>query len=236
MSTDFNGCGISMLIHGNSKAGKTYLANTAPGPRLILDAEGGTRFLKTNKIVWDPRQPPPDCKPDDTVLVYIRDFGSLAHAYQWLAAGKHPFNSVILDSISEIQQRCIDALVGTEQMKLQDWGELARKVAKLVRDYRDLLIHPTKPLQTVILIAMTRKDNTSGKYSPYVQGQLAIALPFYIDLVGFLQAQQDESGNMQRYLLVQPHNQYEAGDRTGVFPPIITNPNIVEMLQEVCGE
>lgn len=228
-----NSCGISVLVHGPSKSGKTYLGNSAPGPRLILDAEGGTRFLKNNKIVWDPRQPPPECKEDDTVLVYIRDFGSLSHVYQWMAAGKHPFRSVILDSISEIQQRCIDNLVGTEQMRLADWGALARNVARLVRDYRDLLIHPTNPLDVVVFIAMT-KQNEEGKYVPYVQGQLATALPFYIDLVSFLRAQPDESGEMQRMLLVQPHPQYEAGDRTGVFPAVIINPDLTKMLQEVC--
>lgn len=228
-------CGVSFLIHGPSKAGKTYLANTSPGPRLILDAEGGTRFLKSNKIVWNPSDPPPECKEDDTVLVYIRDFGQLSKAFQWLAAGKHPFRSVILDSISEIQQRCIDALVGTEQMRLADWGTLSRQVARLVRDYRDLLIHPTNPVSCVILIAMTRQNNDSGKYSPYVQGQLAVALPFYIDCLGYLTASADESGEMQRYLLMQPHNQYEAGDRTGCFPQILTNPNITDMLEQVCG-
>lgn len=229
-----SGCGVSVLVHGPSKSGKTWLGESAPGPRLILDAEGGTRFLKSRKVVWDPRQPPPtDLDDDTTVLVYIRDFGSLAHAYQWLAAGKHPFKSVILDSISEIQQRCIDALVGTDQMKLQDWGTLSRQVARLVRDYRDLLIHPTKPVEVVVFVAMTRQDQ-NGKYTPYVQGQLATSLPFYIDIIGFMRAQPDESGEMQRYLLVQPHQNYEAGDRTGVFPPIVNNPDLSVMLKEVC--
>lgn len=230
-----NGCGVSLLVHGPSKSGKTWLGESAPGPRLILDAEGGTRFLKSRKVVWDPRQPPPEDLDDDTtVLVYIRDFGSLSHVYQWLAAGKHQFKSVILDSISEIQQRCIDALVGTEQMRLADWGELSRKVARLVRDYRDLLIHPTNPVGVVVLIAMT-KQNAEGKYAPFVQGQLATSLPFYIDIVGFMRAQPDESGEMHRYLLVQPHNQYEAGDRTGAFPQVITDPDLSKMLSEVCG-
>lgn len=234
--SDFSNCpGFSILVHGPSKAGKSWLSDTAPGPRLILDAEGGHRFTQSKKVVWNPKEAPPEVDEDTTVLVYIRDFGSLAYAYQWLAAGKHPFKSVVLDSISEIQQRCIDALVGTEALKLQDWGEVGRKVARLVRDYRDLLIHPTNPVKAVVLIAMTKQNHESGKYTPYVQGQLATSLPYFIDLVGYLQAQPDESGVMQRYLLVQPHNQYEAGDRTGVFPPILTNPNITDMLAEVCG-
>lgn len=229
-----NSCGISVLVYGPSKAGKSWFTDSAPGPRLILDAEGGHRFTTSKKIVWDPRQPPPEVDDDTTVLVYVRDFGVLTYAFQWLAAGKHPFRSVALDSISEIQQRCIDALVGTEALKLQDWGEIGRRLARLVRDYRDLLIHPTRPLDVVVMTAMSRQDQ-NGKSIPYVQGQLSTSLPYFIDVIGYLRAQADESGEMHRYLLVQPHPQYEAGDRTGVFPAIVTDPDLSKMLQEVCS-
>lgn len=233
--SDFSNCpGFSILVHGPSKAGKSWLSDTAPGPRLILDAEGGHRFTQSKKVIWNPREAPPELGDDDTALVYVRDFSSLSYVYQWLAAGKHPFRSVVLDSISECQQRVIDSIVGTEALKLQDWGEVGRKVARLVRDYRDLLIHPTNPLKVVVITAMTKQHNETGKFYPYVQGQLATSLPYFIDVVAYMQAQPDESGDMQRYLLVQPHNQYEAGDRTGAFPAIITNPNITDMLSEVC--
>lgn len=229
--------GLSLLIHGPSKAGKSYLANTAPGPRLILDSEGNTRFLQGKKIEWkNAHAPPPEYDGSwDFCIVYVRDFGVLSSVYQWLGAGKHSFRSVIIDSLSETQQRCIDAIAGDEQMKLQQWGELARKVSALVRQYRDLLVHATNPLDAVVYTAMT-KANQEGKWSPYVQGQLATSLPYYVDLVGYLKAEITDDGEFQNHLLTKPHIAYDAGDRTGFFPQIITNPNITEMLNEFCAE
>lgn len=230
-----DGCGISFLIHGMSKSGKTFLSDTAPPPRLLLDVEGNTRFLPSTKVYWNPKTDPPP-KADgtwETCIVYVRDFGTLALVYQWLVSGKHEFKSFILDSISEAQQRCVDALVGDAQMKIQNWGELLRKMSVLVRSYRDLLIHPTNPLKAVVITAMTKEKE--GRYRPYVQGQLETAMPYYIDVVGFLRAVPDESGNTTRYLLVQPHPNYEAGDRTGMFTNVIASPNISEMIKDVCG-
>lgn len=227
-------CGISFLVHGPSKSGKTWLGESSPAPRLILDAEGGTRFLQTKKIVWDPRQAPPEADGSwETCLVYVRDYSVLASVYAWLQSGKHPFRSVVLDSISEVQQRCIDAIAGDEQMKMQQWGELARKVSALVRAYRDLLVHPTNPLRAVVLIAMTKEVN--GKQTPYVQGQLATTLPFFIDCVFYMKAQMDESGNFINYVLTKPHDMYDCGDRTGVFPAIVQNPRIDQMVEMVCN-
>ena len=231
-----NECGICFLIHGPSKSGKSYLGDSAPGPRLILDAEGGTRFLKSKKTFWNPAGPPPEYDGSwETCITYIRDFGSLSHAYAWLATGKHPFRSVILDSLSEVQQRCVDSIAGTEAMKIQDWGELYRKVSQLVRQYRDLLIHPTNPIDAVVLLAMT-KVGQDGKSYPYVQGQLAIALPYFTDLVGYLKATWGEDGTFNNFLLTKPHPQYEAGDRPGVYPQIITNPRIDQMVSQFCNQ
>lgn len=229
-------CGISFLLHGPSKAGKSYLADTAPGPRLFLDAEGGTRFLRSKKTFWDPLQPPPEYDGSwETCITYIRDFGSLSHAYAWLATGKHPFRSVVIDSISEAQQRCVDAIAGTDQMRIQDYGELYRKMSQLVRQYRDLLVHPTNPIESVVLVAMT-KQGQDGKFYPYVQGQLATALPYFIDTICFLKAQISEEGEFTNFLLTKPHIMYECGDRCGVFPQIITNPRIDQMVELACGK
>jgi len=226
--------GFSMLIHGPSKSGKSYLADTTPGPRLVLDAEGGasTRFTPSNKVIWEPLRdaPPADDGTWETCVVYVRSFQDVQRTYEWLNSGKHPFKSVIIDSLSETQQRCIDAIVGTEQMKTQDWGELLRKMSALVRSYRDLIIHPTNPLHAIIFIAMTR--NIDGTSRPYVQGQLANTLPYYVDVCGYLWSElNSDTGEVSRRLLCVPHNAFEAGDRTGKLGNVVDNPNISSMLE-----
>jgi hypothetical protein len=227
-----------MLIHGQSKSGKSFLADSTPSPRLVLDAEGGasTRFTGSRKVVWSPATDAPPAADGtwDTCVVYVRSFNDVQRTYEWLNSGKHDFQSVVIDSLSETQQRCIDALVGTDQMKTQDWGDLLRKMSSLVRSYRDLIIHPTKPLQAVVFIAMTRDHD--GVRRPYVQGQLSNTLPYYVDVCGYLWTELDgDTGEVRRRLLCAPHASFEAGDRTGRLGSVIENPTVVGMLDMIYG-
>jgi len=228
--------GFSFLVHGQSKSGKSYLADTTPGPRLVLDAEGGasTRFTPSDKVVWNPlADAPPEYDGSwETCVVYVRSFSDVQKTYDWLNAGKHPFKSVIIDSLSETQQRCIDSLVGTEQMKMQDWGELLRKMSTLVRAYRDLIIHPTNPISVVCFVAMTR-ETQEGVKKPYLQGALAQTLPYYVDVIGYLHGEVDENGEFSQRLLVGPHPQFEAGDRTGRLGTVVEAPNVQHMLAQI---
>ena len=230
--------GFSLLVHGQSKSGKSYLADTAPAPRLVLDAEGGasTRFTPSRKTVWDPQNDaPPEADGSwDTCVVYVRSFIDVQRAFDWLNSGKHPFKSVIIDSLSETQQRCVDALVGSDQMKTQDWGELLRKMSTLVRSYRDLIIHPINPLQVVVFIAMTR--DFDGVKRPYVQGQLSSTLPYYVDVCAYLWSELTEDGEQSRRLLCTPHPQFEAGDRTGRLGTVLDNPSIQQMLDTIYNQ
>jgi hypothetical protein len=72
----------------------------------------------------------------------------------------------------------------------------------------------------------------AGRKVPYVQGQLSVILPYYIDVVGyyFLDSS-NEDGILRRKLLVSAHPLYEAGDRTGALGVGIENPTITEMLR-----
>lgn len=229
--------GISILIHGPAKAGKTTFAETAPRPRLVLDAEGGTRFTPSRKIVWDPttQHPPADDGTWDTCVIYTRDYVTMQMAYQWLASGQHPFRSVIVDSLSEVQQRCVDMIAGAGRMEQQLWGDLLRQMSDLVRKLRDLIIHPTHPLDCVVLVAMTRID-AKGRQIPLVQGQLKDTLPYYLDITGYFYTETEPTtGVLERKLLVSPQPSFEAGDRTGRLEPIIIDPSIERMLIKIFG-
>lgn len=231
--TDANDApGVCFLFHGESKVGKTELSCTGPGHVLVIDAEGGTRFIKQKKIQWDGRSKPPE--PSDAwkvCVVPVRDFDTLQSIYQWLFSGQHPFDTVVIDSISELQQRLVDKIAGVEQMKQQDWGELYRRLATLVRLFRDLTSNPTRPVKAVVLVAMTRE--VTGRKVPSVQGQLQTSLPYYIDVVGYFFMQTGEDGTPVRRLYLQPHPLFEAGDRTGLLGTYIDNPNLTTMLSMI---
>lgn len=230
--------GINAIVYSLPKHGKSWLGDTTPAPRLVLDAEGGSRFTPSRKTGWDPvTEKPPE--PDgtwDTVLVSVHDYRTVLRAYEWLASGQHPFRSVVLDSVSEIQQRAVDDLVGTNQMQMQDWGTLLRQVSDLVRKFRDLTAHKTRALDAVIFIAMARQSKDDRWY-PYVQGSLATTLPYYTDICGWLQIVNAEDGTPVRRLYVGPTPGHETGERVGGrLGAYIDNPDVTEMLRVIRGE
>jgi hypothetical protein len=177
---------LTLLVHGRPKAGKSSLAATAPGPRLFLDIEQGAKFLNIKPVVWDPalEEPPLYDGTWDTAIVSVRNYDTVLRAYQWLLSGKHPFKSVIIDSVSELQAKVSEQITGREQVKMQQWGEILRHMAGFMRDLRDLTAHPTNPLECVVLTCMSREVN--GMMVPYLQGQAATIAPYITDLTGYL--------------------------------------------------
>jgi len=211
---------LTIMVYGESKVGKSTFAVTAPYPRLMLDVEGGHRFLPINVKYWDPiREEPPVADGTwDTVVVQVRDYDVVMKTFQWLQSGKHQFKSLIIDSISELQVKCMDQIAGTEQMKMQQWGELLRHMGALLRDLRDLTMHATQPLEAVVLTAMARKGQ-DGVYRPYLQGQLAIQAPYFYDILGAITVEQIpnpdpmQSPYKVRRMYVERTPEYEAGER-----------------------
>ena len=237
---------LTLMVYGESKVGKSTFAVTAPYPRLMLDVEGGHRFLPINVKYWDPmREEPPVADGTwDTVVVKVNDYDVVMKAFQWLQAGKHQFKSLIIDSISELQVKCMDNIAGTEQMKMQQWGELLRHMGALLRDLRDLTMHPTQPLEAVVLTAMARKGQ-DGVYRPYLQGQLAVQAPYFYDILGAITVEQVPNPDpMQppykvRRMYVERTPDYEAGERVqGRLGKIVEQENlgIERMLDMVFGE
>jgi hypothetical protein len=234
------------MVYGESKVGKSSFAVTAPYPRLMLDVEGGHRFLPINVKYWDPltEEPPLADGTWDTVVVKVNEYDVVMKAFQWLQSGKHHFKSLIIDSISELQVKCMDNIAGTEQMKMQQWGELLRHMGALLRDLRDLTMHPTQPLEAVVLTAMARKGQ-DGVYRPYLQGQLAIQAPYFYDILGAIVVETEPNPDplqppyKVRRMYVERTPEYEAGERVqGRLGKVVQQQDlgVERMLDMVFGE
>ena len=237
---------LTVMVYGESKVGKSTFAVTSPYPRLMLDVEGGHRFLPVVVKYWDPlREEPPVADGTwDTCVVPVRNYDDVIKAYQWLQSGKHQFKSLIIDSISELQVKCMDSIAGNEQMKMQQWGELLRHMGALLRDLRDLTMHATNPLEAVVLTAMARTGQ-DGRYRPYLQGQLAIQAPYFYDILGGITIEEVPNPDpMQppykvRKMYVERTAQYEAGERVqGRLGSVVEQENlsIERMLDIIFGE
>lgn len=222
---------FTALIHGESGVGKSDLADTIPGPRLILDAEAGSEYTPSwPKQIWNPQYAPPGvhgCEPGNeqvaqTVRVIVQDWNTWERVHAWIASGNHPFTSIVLDSVTEIQKRCRDNIRGTEQMQTQHWGELLILMEGFVRQLRDLAKSPYNRLMNVIILALT---DPKDRGRPLVQGSLQIALPGFVDVVGYMSAQASADGQtQQRWLQVQPLSLFVAKDRTKVITHYLSFP------------
>lgn len=236
---------LTMVVYGGSKIGKSTFAVTAPYPRLMLDVEGGHKFLPINVKYWDPiRERPPVADGTwDTCVVPIQDYDTVLKAYEWLRTGDHQFKSLIIDSVSELQVKLFDKIAGTEQIKMQQWGEVLRHMGGFLRSIRDLTMHPTRPLEAIVLTAM-QKDGKDGKYHPYLQGQLAVQVPYFYDLLGaitietFPNPDPTQPAYNVRRMYLESTLTHEAGERVqGRLGSIVeqSDMNIGRMLDLVYG-
>jgi hypothetical protein len=228
---------LTGLVHGESKVGKSWLGDTVPAPRLIIDAEGRAKYTPSQpKVVWDPlREAPPVYDGTwETCVVNVVDFNTVQYTYNWLQSGQHPFVSTTLDSTMEIQNRCVDTIAGMEQLSQQQFGELKRRMESQIRSFRDLTMIETNPLRCVIFIAGTKDVN--GKMVPLLQGALRDTMPYQMDFCGYLFKVPTTDGiTYARRLWLEQVPQFVAGDGTGRFPQYIDNPNIGQMFATLEG-
>jgi len=218
---------LTILIHGESGVGKSTTADTCPGPRLILDAEGRAKYTPSGpKVTWDPmREAPPAADGTwNTCVCSITDFDQVDQVYTWLRSGNHPFRSVVIDSLMEMQKRAIDKIAGMDQMKTQDWGELLRRLEGQVRSFRDLTMIESNSIQVVVFIVGSTAGE-DGKQRPLLQGALKNTVPYYLDVVGYQYTQVDPAtGEMSRKLLTSPMPGFVAKDGTGKLPAVMDIP------------
>lgn len=237
--------GLTILVHGETGAGKSSFAVTSPYPRLLLDIESGYRFLPIKTVRWDPsiEAPPVADGSWDTCVVVVHNYDTVLKVYEWLRSGQHQFRSLIIDSISELQVRFFDQLAGDEQLKMQQWGEVLRKMGGLLRNIRDLTTHPTNPLEAIVLTAMTRQDK-DGVFRPYLQGQLAVMAPYLFDILGALVVEsfQHPDPTQGRYsvrrMYIERTPTHEAKERVqGRLGSIVEqdNLNVDQMLDRIFG-
>jgi len=212
--------GLSLGVFAPPKTGKSSLGDTGPRPTLILDVETASFWTPSRKIYWDPQretvptwpQDPRAESPDglwDTCIVIIHDAADLHSLHQILMTGHHPFNSVSMDSVTEIQNRVAFALAGYRKLERDHWGVMLRQVNKLIRDYRDLLTHPVKPIWAITYVCGAHIDQKTGMWRPLLQGAIQDHAPYVPDASGWLEV----APNDERHLWIGPSPHHETGNR-----------------------
>ena len=195
--------GVKILTYGSSGAGKTRLCATAPNP-VIISAESGLLSLRDV----------------DLPVIEVSSITDVHEAYKFLAqsAEGRQFETVCLDSISEIAE----VVLAYEKKATKDpraaYGQLSEQMGELLRAFRDL------PGRNVYMSAKLErvKDESTGavSFGPSMPGQrLAQGLPYLFDEVFALRIEKDPNGQPTRWLQTAGDFQYSAKDRSGALDP-----------------
>jgi len=190
--------GVKMLVYGNAGAGKTSLIPTLPNP-VVLSAEGGLLSIQGA----------------DVPFIEINSMATLMEAYTWLTESDEAkqFESVALDSISEIGE----VVLAEELKKNKDgraaYGELNTVMASMIRAFRDL---PNKHVYFTAKCDKSQDETGRMLYAPSMPGKsLSMQIPYFFDLLLALRVEKDAEGNAQRALMCDSDGIWQAKDRSG---------------------
>lgn len=207
---------LKVLVYGFPGSGKTRFAGTA-GKRfkpLILSAESGLLVLNQIKDA--------DGKPIKFDFVKIEKFEDIEFARQFLRFKDHKYDTVIIDSLTEIQQVCMDKILREEKREkaqMQDWGTLNNRMVAMIRDFRDMNLNF---IVTALCDSIEDQETGTARLGPLLQGKLKETVDGYFDEVFYLTGKEakspDGKTDIKRYLVTQGSNRFRAKDRSGMLP------------------
>jgi len=167
---------VNAVIYGASGSGKTSFAGTAKDA-IFASAEGGLLSIA-------------DKAPN---YVEIKSLQDLKDFYLYLKNQPHNFKTVIIDSITEINDIIkldIEKKTG-KPMSIADWGTLGKEIRNILRSFRDLPMHCLFIAQEVT----DEKDEngTASKIVPSLNGKASTEIAYFMDIVGYIYVAKDGS-------------------------------------------
>jgi phage nucleotide-binding protein len=213
---------VKLTVYGQSGVGKTVLCSTAPKP-LIISAEAGLLSLAGK----------------DIPVIEVSSFDEMKEAYSFVKNEGDAYDTICLDSISDIAEQVLDAKLMQLQKKAdeegkkveprQAYGSMAIEMMRLTRAFRNLDKH----------IVFTAKQGYINdevaktlRFGPMLPGQVYTNnLPYLMDLLLCLRV--DKEG--VRWLMTQPDLQYAAKDRSGKLAKA-EQPNLQNLFDKVMSK
>ena len=192
------GNGVKLLVYGQAGAGKTSLIPTLPNP-IVLSAEGGLLSIQDAELPY----------------IEITTMAELQEAYKWLAesAEAKQFESVAIDSISEIAEVALNYEKKVNKDPRAAYGAMQEQMADIIRVFRDL---PAKHVYMSAKLEKTQDEMGRILYAPSMPGnKTGQSLPYFFDEVLALRVEKDADGFAQRALMCDSDGLWLAKDRSG---------------------
>lgn len=246
---------LFIIGHGGAGSGKTSLSLTGPSPTLLFDIETASRFIdRSRRVYWNPAKgeqiPDLSDKTDPIVVVRVKNMSDVESAMKVLRSHKHPFKTVVWDSISEVIDK-VKREISSDQFKIQEWGELGRKMGDMLREIRDLAADPDSPIMIAFAITMTKyipgnpDKGTSDRWEPLLEGSIKSVAPYLSDMVAFIELEEKpvdpknpfgEKRMMQTFYTGRSREGVVAKSRVPNLPETISDLTLRGLLRGIFGD
>jgi phage nucleotide-binding protein len=210
--------GVKVLVYGQAGAGKTTLITTLPNP-IVLSAEGGLLSIQDANLPY----------------LEIGNMETLKEAYDWLlgSAEAKDFQSVALDSISEIAEVVLNYEKKIAKDPRQAYGAMQEQMADIIRAFRDL---PNRHVLMTAKLEKTQDEMGRVLYAPSMPGnKTGQALPYFFDECLALRVEKDAEGVTQRALMCDSDGLWLAKDRSGKLSTWEA-PDLAEIIAKIGGK
>lgn len=189
---------LSILTHGPAGSGKTTLGLTGPKPLVFLDAETASRFIPKSyrKITWNPMEDglaPVYDGSWDICVVKIKNWEVLQKIVSILATHRHPFRTVVIDSVSEILIKAKQSINGEKQFQIQHWGQLGSKMGSFLRTLRDITADEGSSIEILNIISATKDFNVGTEDKPHMEkrplleGSVKDTIQYLYDIIAYIE-------------------------------------------------
>lgn len=210
--------GVKILVYGASGSGKTSLIPTLPNP-IVLSAEGGLLSIADAGLPF----------------IEIKDMETLYEAYKWVTESPEAaqYESIALDSITEIAEVVLAAEKKKTKDPRQAYGSLIDLMTELVRAFRDI-----KGKHVYMSAKLEKTQDEQGRilYGPAMPGaKLAQQLPYFFDQCFALRVEKGEDGKNVRALQCDTDGLWIAKDRSGKLESWEL-PHLGDIIKKIGGE
>jgi hypothetical protein len=199
---------LTVLVYGQTKIGKSSLCSKAESA-LFLATEPGLNAL-------------------DVYQAPIQSWDDLLNACAEITDGKHPFKTVIIDTIDNAYKFCTDFIL--KKFKIDHESDLGygKGYAIVNNEFQRVLTKLAFLPYGLFLISHAKEievETRTGKYSrivPTLPDKARKIVLGMVDMVLFCDLDvtegEGEKQEIRRVIRTKPSLYYEAGDRTGRLP------------------
>jgi len=191
---------LNILLYGPPGTGKTVAACSAPGPVLVVNAEGPGALSYARKLYGN----------EQIREVKLENAQTLDDVYLHVKEGG-PEKTVVIDTVGESYRTLIEKIAGPRP-SMQNYGDVNTKLDRFIRAMRDLSVN-------VVLVAHEQIDDEGGEITrrPATGGRkLPEQVMAQVDVVAYTGVVVETDDSPRRYIgQVIEANGRRAKDRSG---------------------